>query len=271
MFYIFGSPRSGTTLLAQCLNAHSQLVVPNETDFIIPVAFLCDRIREPIVGRELVVKTIINGTAFGRSVGRYLDPLEISELVRTCEYTPSGIIEAIYQRVARKAGKRLAGDKSPNDLLFLRILLKSEGISSETRIVHIVRDVRDVCASIGERGWIKDMDRYFPRFWNNANLYLRSVYRDRPGQYLCLRYEDLVVEPEQQLSRVFAHLGCDFEPAVLDPANRDPSLSRQAAHGHLRDSISSRKVGRYRTDLSSEQIAEYERQAFEGLAEFGYN
>ena len=30
MFFIFGSPRSGTTLLAQCLSAHSEIIVPGE-------------------------------------------------------------------------------------------------------------------------------------------------------------------------------------------------------------------------------------------------
>jgi hypothetical protein len=270
MFFIFGSPRSGTTLLAQSLNAHTSVVVPNETDFVIPLAFLCDRVRDPAVGRELVATAIVSGAAFERSIGKFLTDTEVRECVHDAAYAVSAIIERIYARIAEKAGKRIAGDKSPNDLLFLRILMKSEGISPQTPIIHIVRDFRDVCASIGERGWVQDMDLYFPRFWNNANLYLWALYRSRPEQYLLLRYEDLVVKPETQLTRVFRHLGLPFEPSVLDPANRDPSLVKQAAHHHLRDAISPRKVGRYRGELSPEQIAAYERQAAEGLAIFGY-
>ncbi len=30
MFFIFGMPRSGTTLIAQCLSAHTEIVVPYE-------------------------------------------------------------------------------------------------------------------------------------------------------------------------------------------------------------------------------------------------
>ncbi|QHW31542.1 sulfotransferase [Paenibacillus rhizovicinus] len=35
MFIIFGSPRSGTTLLSSVLDAHDDIVVPDETDFIV--------------------------------------------------------------------------------------------------------------------------------------------------------------------------------------------------------------------------------------------
>jgi hypothetical protein len=270
MFHIFGSPRSGTTLLAQCMNAHSQLVVPQETDFIIPLAFLCDRIPDPAVGRELIVATIVNGRAFPRSIGKFLDAAEVRECVHACTYSVAAILDALYGRVAEKASRRLAGDKSPNDLLFLRILMKTQAISAETPIVHIVRDVRDVCASIHERGWIADMDLYFPRFWNNANLYLHRLYASRPKQYILVRYEDLVADPALELTRVFAHLGLAFEPDVLQPSNRDESLRNVSAHAGLFQPIAPRKVGRFRDDLTPQQIAEYETQAHEGLLAFGY-
>ncbi len=34
MFFVFGSPRSGTTLMAQCLSSHTDIIIPHETDFI---------------------------------------------------------------------------------------------------------------------------------------------------------------------------------------------------------------------------------------------
>jgi hypothetical protein len=46
MLFVFGSPRSGTTLLAQILNSHPEIVVPHETDFIIPFVFVFDRIPD---------------------------------------------------------------------------------------------------------------------------------------------------------------------------------------------------------------------------------
>lgn len=270
MFFIFGSPRSGTTLLAQCLNAHSQVVVPQETDFIIPVAFVCDRVADPAIGRELVAATIVNGRAFARSIGKFLSPEDVRACVTSCDYTVAAILDALYSRVASHANRRLAGDKSPNDLLFLRILMKTQAISAGMPIIHIVRDVRDVCASIHERGWIEDMDLYFPRFWSSANLYLHRLYAPHTGQYLLVRYEDLVAEPGRELTRVFAHLGLAFEPEVLQPSNRDDSLRKVAAHANLFQPIGPQKIGRYREDLTPAQIAEFERQANEGLRAFGY-
>ena len=74
MFVILGSMRSGTTLLAQCLNAHPDLVVPDETDFVIPVAFLVDRVADEALGKRLVGGLVVGSKRYAESIGRYLDP-----------------------------------------------------------------------------------------------------------------------------------------------------------------------------------------------------
>src|SRR5215208_3766820 len=71
MFFIFGSPRSGTTLLAQCLNNHSDIVVPHETSFIIPLAFVFTSIREPELGKEMIIRFITRSHDFQTSIGEY--------------------------------------------------------------------------------------------------------------------------------------------------------------------------------------------------------
>ena len=95
MFFIFGMPRSGTTLLAQCLNAHSKIVVPHETDFIIPMAFIFDRIRDEQVGRNLIYELIVNSTYFPNSLEEYVDARTVYDSVHSCDYSPASILNAI--------------------------------------------------------------------------------------------------------------------------------------------------------------------------------
>ncbi len=68
-----------------------------------------------------------------------------------------------------------------------------------------------------------------------------------------LRYEETVADPERAAGRLGAHL--DLDPAPL-------AAALGAAHDQ--------SVGRWRRDLSAEQLADVEREAGGLLAELGY-
>jgi hypothetical protein len=59
-FFIFGSPRSGTTLLCASLELNDKIVVPDETDFVVPMGFIFDRVKDVAVGRDLIASLIVS-------------------------------------------------------------------------------------------------------------------------------------------------------------------------------------------------------------------
>jgi len=270
MFFIFGSPRSGTTLLAQTLSSHKDIIIPHETDFIIPMAFIFDRIRDSHAGKEMIGTLITQSVAFRSSIGEYLSTSDVINIINACEYHPAAILNSLYAAVARGANAVMAGDKSPNDLLFLRMLIKGNGISSDMKIIHIVRDVRDVMVSLNRVGWGTDFDLYFPRFWSNSNLYLNALYKDKPSQYMFIRYEDMVSDPNEHFSRVCSFLGTSFQPEMLDPRNYHSRYSDMSHHTKLLVPISTANIGEYTKVLNPETLRGYECQAHEALEAFGY-
>jgi hypothetical protein len=277
MFFIFGSPRSGTTLLAQTLTAHSGIEIPYETDFIVPAAFIFDRVRDAEAGRPLLENLIVSSTAFKNSLGHYLSAGDVREIIVGSGYDLTSLLDALYAAVARSAGKRLAGDKSPNDLQFVRMVLKGLGMTDRKprtppaiKIVHLVRDLRDVMVSVKERGWTRDIDLYFPRMWNASNLYLHSLLAGEPSGYHLLRYEDMVSEPERVFGEICSFLSVDFEAAMLDGDKRAARFRRMPHHQGLFKPISTERVGAYRRELDPALVAQYERQAGEALEVFGY-
>lgn len=270
MFFIFGMPRSGTTLLAQCLNAHSEIVVPHETDFIIPMAFIFDRVHNEQIGRELIYKLIVNAAAFNKSIGEYISAQVVQDVVQSCEYHPDSILTDLYAKVAEAAGAKLAGDKSPNDLNFLRMLVKTGGLSSNMKVVHIVRDIRDLMVSVNRTGWVSDLDLYFPRFWCNNNLYLNAIYKNDKSNYALTRYEDIVANPQKEIERLSAFLGVEFDPGMLLSEKRHQRYKGQEAHSNLYNPISDKSVGKYKTILDQATLKNYESQAREALMTFGY-
>ena len=272
MFLIFGTPRSGTTLLAQCLSAHPQLIVPDETHFIVPAAFVFDRIADVAVRREILKPLITKSRRTAASLGEFLDEATICDIIDRHSDSLASLLCAIYDAIAEKAGALQAGDKTPNDMGFLGILIQARGIPDDAKIVHIVRDPRDVLSSLRERRWNANPEKLFPRTWNNSNLNLHAQFHSS-RRYRLVRYEDLVRSPLKELARLCIFLGvsCDFLLRMIDQRERHARYHGQAHHARLYEPISDAAIGRFRTSLPGDMIAACERQAAEAMAVFGYD
>ena len=271
MFFVFGSPRSGTTLLATSLDQSDHIAVPDESDFIIPLAFLVDRVKDPAQGRPLVADMIVATERFGHSIGRYLSADEVARCVGDAPYSVPGLLESIYAAVARAAGRTLAGDKSPNDVGYARMLIKNGLARSPIKVIHIVRDIRDVLLSLREaqpHDW-PEIQGYFARFWSHSNLLVHDTYKGREDTYLFIQYEDLVGDPEAAFRRITAFLGVPFQDKMLDPAGRSERYGGRAHHRNLTQPIMQRR-GNWRESMSAELQTRCVVQAREALERFNY-
>jgi hypothetical protein len=147
--------------------------------------------------------------------------------------------------------------------------------------VHVVRDGRDVATSLLERGWLNaartgadDADLPFgphPRFWvepgreqafSEVSDATRAAWAWRryvtaasavPDRTVVVRYENLVSDPAAAAAPVAARL--EVDPELVTTA---------FARAH------DTSVGRWRRDLTPEQLADVEREAKDVLAGLGY-
>ena len=269
MFFVFGSPRSGTTLLARMLNAHPDLAVPHETDGIVPLCLLHDRIPDPVLRRRLISEMFVATRRFAAGIGDYLDAPTVTKILQEAEDSPAAMLRAVYAGVAGASGARMAGDKTPNDLNQIRVLDRAGLLAAPNRCIHIVRDVRDVLASLLARGWSDGLERYFARQWSQANLYLAQMAP--PTQYLLLRYEDLVRDPEAELERACAFLGVAFDACMLEPeARRHPRYDAAPQHARLALPVDTAAIGAFRHSLDPALANTFLEQAVEAMHAFGY-
>lgn len=106
-------------------------------------------------------------------------------------------------------------------------------LAPETKVLHLLRDPRDVARSAIGMGWAGNV--YFgARTWLVTEREWDQVADGlRPDQNLELRYEALVSDPEKVLGGVCMFLGDKYDPAMLDYAayttydRPDPSLINQ--------------------------------------------
>ncbi len=273
MFVIYGMPRSGTTLLAQCVSAHSQLVIPDETDFIVPAAHAMSLIDDPAAGRRVLTDLIVGTDRFEATIGRYLTAEEVHGAVHGAPYRLDAVVDSVFAALATSAGVGAAGDKSPNDLMQIKPLVAAGLFTDRIRVLHRVRDPRDIIVSMARLGWLTGLDANVARQWRNVNTALREAHRDDPGRYHLVRYEDLVVNPEATLAAVCAHLAVDYEAEMIGDEARYaqfPDHKGMAQHANTYRPIDLTSVGRWTTHLDGATRARVAEIAGEALATFGY-
>ncbi|TKB26112.1 sulfotransferase [Desulfopila sp. IMCC35006] len=272
MFIIFGSPRSGTTLLRESLNQHDKIFIPHETDFIVPIAFVLDRVSDPRVGREIISNLIPATRDFGPSVGQFLSPSEVRDLVHVADYSLPMILNALYGAIGNKLGREVVGDKSPNDLGFIGILKKVGLFTSDIRIIHIVRDVRDVIMSLKNTEWApKDIETYFPRIWEGSNLNLTTFLEDSQYPYFRIRYEDMVSNPGNMLPLLCNYLGVQYSEKILNTANFGNDLKHLDHHRNLDKGFMVDRCYAWKSMMPTEWVENCSNMAKEGLRVFNYD
>jgi hypothetical protein len=262
---VLGVSRSGTTLLKEMLDRHSEVAIPSESYF---VSQLWDRHGARPDSEAIVAD--LGRIARVREWGVTPDDVR-----RRLSSDPSfaEVIDAVYRAYADARGKARFGDKTP---LYMQRLDLLERAFPGAQYVHIVRDGRDAGLSFV-------VMRRRPRFswarprrlgdfacqWRleveTARRFGATVGR---GRYLELRYEDLVADPEEGLREVCGFLGLDFEPAMLE-YHRAVDVSGLPDHPRLAQPPTS--GGRdWRAEMEPRDAELFEAIAGDLLAELGY-
>ena len=106
------------------------------------------------------------------------------------------------------------------------------------RVVHIVRDPRDILRSleVWERGdWSRSDTEVAVRDWTRVGASFWSASAEAPPWVLRVRYEDLISDPMGWCARLAEH--CGLEPDLLDPAVFDRRIHAVGLGGRVRRTI----------------------------------
>lgn len=216
--FIISAPRSGSTLLRTMLAGHSALFSPPELH-LLPFEGMGARQRA-LAGTYLdegLIRAIME-----------IDAVDAAEATRRVAVWVERDLPSVdvYRQLVERLPGRLLIDKSPTYAFDEEVLAQAENVCREPKYIHIVRHPYAAIESfvrlrmhtlfgaadvdptaVGELIWRRCNQ-------NASALGERCAAR---GQYLQLRYEDLVAAPEANMREVAAFLGVPFEPGMLDP------------------------------------------------------
>jgi hypothetical protein len=270
MFIVFGSPRSGTTLLKESLNLHPDIYIPMQTTIISTTAHLIGSISNWDKAAGVIADAITASDDYATIFSHYLSEAEVRTAVAAAAPSLAGVLETLYGALAQKLGKRICGDKSPDDLLSIRKLEQVGLLDSSVKFVHIVRDVRGSVASLLNTSWAPPrIEEYFPRIWNYTNLHLHEALRDHRN-YVLVKYEALVTSPREELTRIADMLELPFDESMLDAGKRGMELRTDPSHLNLAQPFLPNRIDAWRKQLSPELGAHCEASAREAMHTFGY-
>jgi sulfotransferase family protein len=282
--FVVGCPRSGTTLLQRMLDAHPQLAVANDTHFIpraleaVQSGSLDD--DDALADASSLPKLVAWVRSYYRFARLGLDEASFAQAT-ACARSYREFVSLLYGQLARKHGKELGGEKTPDYVRHLPLLHR---LFPWARSVHIIRDGRDVALSILEwacRGgrqkgpaklalWREEPVATCALWWRwQVRLGRRSRSVLPPDIYQEVRYEALVDDPEAILRSVVAFLGLPFSDRMLSfndgKVRHEAGLSAKKAWlaptPGLRD---------WRTQMTQKDVELFEALAGDLLSELDY-
>ena len=207
--FVVGCPRSGTTLLRLMLDSHPSLAIPDESHFIVDLYGRWLGVRSsPALALERVL-------AHPRFLRWGLDPAVVRRLAAaTRPSSYNDVMVTVFAAYASAHGKPRWGDKTPPYVA--RIALLAE-LFAGAQFIHIIRDGREVAASLAAHHWGPSTPMAAASFWKAQVRKGRQAGRQLPpGCYLEVRLEELIKEPELVLRTVCDFLHEPFAPAMLE-------------------------------------------------------
>lgn len=225
--FVVGAPRSGTTWLQRLLGSHPAVATTQETDLV-------NRYVTPWYDawdRQLPSDAERWQRQRHRGLPAILTKEEFDGIL-------VGVVNEIYAKVlALKPAASVVVDKNPDYSLHVGVIRRVFPCSP---IIHIVRDGRDVAASLvaASTGWGREWAprrlRWAAQTWRDHVA--TAITAAETGPYLQVRYEDLALDGTTVLRECFAIAGVvasHAECAALlatarsdtsDAAQRDPLL-----------------------------------------------
>ena len=267
--FIVGSDRSGTTLLRLMLNKHSRIDIPDESDFI---SVLVDKRKkygnlhddnnlETLFADMMAVKRLAD---WGMDISR------VRSKVFSSSRTLRDIISAVFETHMKDNGKKRWGDKTPR---YTKYITEISEIFPDALFIHIVRDGRDVAASLKSVVWFSGNIIDAAYHWKSMVNKAKVCEDFLSGKYIEIYYETLVNSPENVLMRLSKFLDEQFETGMVDFYQTSEKIFNEMHRGDhelLKQEATDERIGVWRKELSEGEISIFEFIAGKELDKFGY-
>lgn len=265
--FIVGYRRSGTTLLRNILNGHSELAIVSESHFI---AYFYDNIDlygdlNDDSNLETLLTDIISTK---RYKGRQLSTIVNRELISRMDRRNLGsVLEVLYDQYKKKNNANVWGDKTPYFLYRIPMLID---LFPNCRIIHIIRDPRAALLSQQKKFAEFNVIKYARKWINGIESFEKAKMILEVNQYFEIKYEDLVSNPVISLQNICDFLLISYESSMLNFYKNQIMDVNHATSELFQKPITDAHIHIWQQELKESEIQKIEAEAFGYLKKFGY-
>ncbi|MET1081389.1 MAG: sulfotransferase [Pseudomonas sp.] len=290
--------RSGTTLLMQVLNQHPQVLTTNFYPYEVKLAtYWLQLLKVVAAPADLECSSHpdqFEGTQESIGHNPYSHPEYIGQykltsairnyydvsVVRSIAQLVVGKINEYYEIVAEEEGKLQAkyfAEKSlPNHINAL-----CADVFDHPKEIILTRDFRDIICSARAfnekrktkafgRDTVADDFEWVDVLANSGARRMQQAWLERKGHSLHVKYEDLILDPEHEISRILNYLDVENGPSTVAGIRQAVFSDVASVSKHKTTENPSLSIGRWRTDMDDNLKAHCKLRLGEVLDTFGY-
>ena len=243
----------------------------------IPLAALSENITpDQLIGQRVQFDESLHYSVYSEMWDSFYNQY-VPDLFRFCTEQLSQLYYQVAKLNGNEAPQWMAEKFVPgNELTELKTLLPNY-----LEIV-LVRDPRDVYCSIlsfiekrGQLGFgrecFQDDQSYLTEGFIPSVMQLYNYWKANSDKVCLVRYEDMILEPQQTFHNIFQYFGIDSTPETINQMlakARETNKNRQEEH--QTSSSVANSIGRFKNALSTSDMNLMNALLCEPLAEFGY-
>jgi hypothetical protein len=258
---IGGCARSGTTLMRVILDSHPHIYCGPESYLLVSNRIKTKEAREKLSSRfDVSINEIDTFVASSRSLSEF--------------------IERFFRHLAGVNGKKRWGEKTPTNIRRLDYIFRH---FPNVKVIHMIRDGRDNVCSLRHHPSRKIVDgKVIPLDTDNPieecierwvkDVSLGRRYLGDP-RYIEVRYEDLVMDQRGTLESILGFLGESWDDTLMNHYNVKGSgrdIEKFPQNIEATKPVYTKAIGRWRKELTGEEIKLFKEKAGELLKELEY-
>jgi amino acid adenylation domain-containing protein len=224
--FVLSPPRTGSTLLRVILAGHPRLFAPPELN-LLPHDILSDR-KTTLSGRA---ESHLQGTLRAIMQIKQCSVQQAEEMMQDFE-NQGMTVKQFYGRIQEWLGQQnqVLVDKSPGYSLYRDVLKRAESYFQDPWYIFLLRHPYGMIRSYKEARMDllmgqQLMDKLFlsrqamaEMTWTICVLNIMAFLKQIPGnRQLCIKFEDLVANPETVTRDICGFLNLEFHPDMLRP------------------------------------------------------
>ena len=220
IFFIIGSPRSGTTLLRTFFDAHPNIQIPLEMPFLI---YYYNKYKNTKSWDKETIDIFINELFTNIKYDFWSLKIwkvekedlrnEFYKLPLNSSYADfAKVLYLNFKSIFPKETIKLVGDKNP---VYSYYLEQIQNIFPKAKFIHIVRDFRDHILSLEKVSFGSKLTPLSAMRWKLCQKKIERQKKRFPENYYSVKYEDLVNNPQTELEKMCAFLNINFKNEML--------------------------------------------------------